>query len=53
MTGGNLREGLSHLPGVTADPDYVQYAVEDFPVRLVMLDTLVPGAGHGELRPSN
>ena len=29
---------------------YVQYAVDDFPVRLVMLDTLVPGAGHGELR---
>ena len=46
-----LRESLAHLPHVTADPVYVQYAVEDFPVRLVMLDTLVPGAGHGELRP--
>ncbi len=46
-----LREGLAHLPNVTADPVYVQYAVEDFPVRLLMLDTLVPGAGHGELRP--
>jgi Icc protein len=46
-----LRECLAHLPNVTADPVYVQYAVEDFPVRLVMLDTLVPGAGHGELRP--
>ncbi len=46
-----LREHLAHLPGVTADPVYVQYAVEDFPVRLVMLDTVVPGAGHGELRP--
>ena len=46
-----LRESLAHLPHVTADPDYVQYAVEDFPVRIVMLDTLVPGAGHGELRP--
>jgi Icc protein len=45
-----LREGLAHLPGVTADPVYVQYAVEDFPVRLVMLDTVVPSAGHGELR---
>jgi len=46
----SFREGLRHLPGVTTDPHYVQYAVEDHPVRLVMLDTLVPGAGHGELR---
>lgn len=46
-----LREGLAHLPHVTADPFYVQYAVDDFPVRLVMLDTLVPGEGYGELRP--
>ena len=46
----NLREALKHLPGVTSDPHYVQYVVEDHPVRLVMLDTLVPGAGHGELR---
>lgn len=46
---GNLREGLKHLPGVTSHPHHVQYAVEDYPVRLVMLDTLVPGAGHGEL----
>jgi Icc protein len=46
-----FRHGLKHLPGVTADPQYVQYAVEDYPVRLVMLDTVVPGSGHGELRP--
>jgi 3',5'-cyclic-AMP phosphodiesterase len=45
----NLREGLKHLPGVITDPTYVQYAVEDHPVRIVMLDTLVPGSGHGEL----
>jgi 3',5'-cyclic-AMP phosphodiesterase len=48
---GNLRDALHHLPGVTTDPEYVQYAVDDHPVRIVMLDTLVPGAGHGELRP--
>jgi 3',5'-cyclic-AMP phosphodiesterase len=48
---GNFREGLKHLPGVAADPHYVQYTVDDYPVRLVMLDTLVPGAGHGELGP--
>jgi 3',5'-cyclic AMP phosphodiesterase CpdA len=45
----NLREKLKHFPGVTSDPQYVQYTVEDYPVRLVMLDTLVPAAGHGEL----
>jgi 3',5'-cyclic AMP phosphodiesterase CpdA len=44
-----LRHGLAHLPGVTSDPQFVQYAAEGHPVRLVMLDTLVPGAGHGEL----
>lgn len=45
----NFRRLLAHLPGVTADPDYVQYAIEDLPVRVVMLDTVVFGAGHGEL----
>ncbi|MDR3532761.1 MAG: phosphodiesterase [Rhodopila sp.] len=44
-----LRIQLAHLPGVTRDPQFVQYAVEDQPVRLIMLDTLVPGANHGEL----
>ena len=45
----NFRAGLADLPGVTADPTFVQYVVDDFPVRLVMLDSVVPGAGHGEL----
>ncbi len=45
----NLLSVLGHLPGVTDDPRFVQYAVEDYPVRLVMLDTLVAGANHGEL----
>jgi Icc protein len=47
----NFREGLGHLPGVTADPDFVQYAIEDLPVRIVMLDSVVPGAGYGLLCP--
>ena len=47
---GSLREVLQHLPGVTSDPEYVQYVVDDYPVRIVMLDTIVPGSGHGELR---
>lgn len=47
----NLRAAFADRPGVTADPFYVQYTVDDLPVRLVMLDTVVPGASHGELRP--
>src|SRR5271166_1164704 len=40
---------LGHLPGVSSDPTFVQYAVDAHPVRLVMLDSVVPGAGHGML----
>ncbi|HTU53953.1 MAG TPA: phosphodiesterase [Acetobacteraceae bacterium] len=47
----NFRRALCHLPGVTADPEFVQYAIETHPVRLVMLDTLVPGGGYGRLSP--
>ena len=47
----NFRAGLGHMPGVTGHPDFVQYAVEDYPVRLVMLDSVVPQAGHGLLCP--
>ena len=46
----HFRRELAFLPGVTTDPVYVQYAIDDLPVRLVMLDTLVFGASHGELR---
>ena len=28
---------------------FLQYAVEDYPLRLVALDTLIPGEGGGEL----
>jgi 3',5'-cyclic AMP phosphodiesterase CpdA len=45
----NFRAALGHLPGVTADPAYVQYVIDDHPVRLVLLDTVVFGFGHGEL----
>jgi 3',5'-cyclic AMP phosphodiesterase CpdA len=40
---------LRHFPATGQAAGFVQYAIEDFPVRLVMLDTVVPGAGHGEL----
>jgi 3',5'-cyclic AMP phosphodiesterase CpdA len=45
----NFRAALGHLPGITSDPEFVQYAIETHPVRLVMLDTLVPGGGYGRL----
>ena len=47
----NFRSGLGHMPGVTEHPVFVQYVVEDYPVRLVMLDSVVPEAGHGLLCP--
>jgi 3',5'-cyclic-AMP phosphodiesterase len=47
----NFRAALAEFPGVVTDPAFVQYVVDDLPVRLVMLDSVVPGAGHGELCP--
>src|SRR5579875_2480416 len=32
---------LEHLPGTHRRDGFVQYAIEDFPARIVMLDTLV------------
>ena len=40
---------LAGLPGTRSAEGFVQYAADDLPLRLVMLDTVVPGAGHGEL----
>jgi 3',5'-cyclic AMP phosphodiesterase CpdA len=44
-----LRSSLGHLPGVTSDPHFIQYTVDDMDVRLVMLDTVIPGSAAGEL----
>jgi 3',5'-cyclic AMP phosphodiesterase CpdA len=44
-----MKARLGHLPGVTADPKFVHYVVDELPVRLVMLDSIVPFEGHGEL----
>ena len=45
------REALAaHLAGVPTDAGgFINYAADAGPVRLVMLDTVVPGAGHGSL----
>ncbi len=44
-----LKRHLAHLPHVAGPGQFVQYAVDDLPVRLVLLDTLVPGSPAGEL----
>lgn len=39
--------GRVRYPG--NDDDWIQYTIDDWPVRLIALDTQVPGAAHGEL----
>src|ERR1051325_2747885 len=45
----NFRRVFSDYRGVTSDPEFVQFVVDDYPVRLIGLDTLVPGRSGGEL----
>ena len=40
---------LAQLPGARQEDGFAQYAIDLYPVRLVMLDTLVPGEAHGAL----
>ena len=40
---------LEHIEAARQEDGFIQYAVNAGPVRLVMLDTVVPGAGHGSL----
>lgn len=44
-----LRQVFSAWPGIASDAEFVQFVVDDFPVRLVGLDTVEPGYGHGTL----
>jgi 3',5'-cyclic AMP phosphodiesterase CpdA len=46
-----LRRAFPGHRWLRADADFVQYAIDDHPVRLVAIDTQVPGHGHGELCP--
>jgi 3',5'-cyclic AMP phosphodiesterase CpdA len=44
------RENLvGAFPQFTLRDGFLHYVIENLPVRLVMLDTVVPGAAHGEL----
>lgn len=40
---------LRQFPDLPSHDGFVQYVIDDFPVRLVMLDTVVAGATHGQL----
>jgi len=44
----NLREAFSTCGYLAANPDFVAYAIEDYPVRLIALDTLSPGRNKGD-----
>ena len=44
-----MKAEMASFPGVTAHPDFVQYVIDDHALRLVMLDTVIPGSGAGEL----
>ena len=45
----NMRRHLKDFPAMSGCGAFVQYTVDDLPVRLVMLDTVVVGAAHGLL----
>jgi 3',5'-cyclic AMP phosphodiesterase CpdA len=44
-----LKAVFADWPSVVGDSQFVQCVVEDFPVRLIGLDTLTPGSGGGAL----
>lgn len=46
-----FRAALGDLPGVTEDPDFVQYTADLGGLRLIMLDSVVDGAAFGMLCP--
>ncbi len=45
----NLQRVFAGHPGIGKDPDFVQMVIDDYPVRLIGLDTAVPGKGEGAL----
>src|SRR6516165_4252449 len=47
----NLRAAFSARGYLALDSEFIDYAIEDYPVRLIALDTLSPGSGRGDFRP--
>lgn len=46
---GNFREIFADSDYLPTEGEFLHYAIEDHPVRLIGLDTVVPGAAGGEL----
>jgi len=44
----NLREAFSASGYLAPDSDFIDYAIDDYPVRLIALDTLSPGRNKGD-----
>jgi 3',5'-cyclic AMP phosphodiesterase CpdA len=46
---GPLREGFADHDYLRRDPDFLHYVIEEYPLRLVFLDTVEPGQEWGRL----
>ena len=45
----NMRAAFSHYPYMRQHPQFIQYAIEDWPLRILALDTVIPQESGGEL----
>jgi 3',5'-cyclic AMP phosphodiesterase CpdA len=48
----NLRQALADHPYLPRGGEFLQYVIDDLPLRLIALDTLVPGESGGTLCPA-
>jgi len=47
----NLREAFSVYRYLAADSDFIDYAIDDYPIRLIVLDTLSSSSNRGDFCP--
>jgi 3',5'-cyclic-AMP phosphodiesterase len=47
----NLRTAFAADGYLSVDPEFIDYAIEDYPVRLIAVDTLCAGANKGDFCP--
>jgi Icc protein len=48
----SLRQAFADQPYLPRDGEFLQYALDDLPLRLLALDTLIPGESGGRLCPA-